>query len=216
MFMSFIEVTAAISTLRAMQVDLGVAPADLSWVSSTYTLVVAAGVLSGGAFGERYGRRRVFLLGVAALAAGSLAVAVSDGFAQVLAGRALSGVGGALVLPTSLALITTSFTDPRERGHRISVWVSVSGLGLAGPRAAHAGQAGPQAATASSPRISRPTGLLRTAVRFFPPPCGQGLLEHPWWNTAQGGYTDACLGVEVDLAVRVQHAGEVLLAADVR
>lgn len=131
-------------------------------------------------------------------------------------GRALSGVGGALVLPTSLALITTSFTDPRERGHRISVWVSVSGLGLAGPRAAHAGQAGPQAATASSPRISRPTGLLRTAVRFFPPPCGQGLLEHPWWNTAQGGYTDACLGVEVDLAVRVQHAGEVLLAADVR
>ncbi|MEV5155735.1 MFS transporter [Streptomyces werraensis] len=131
LFMSFIEVTAAISTLRAMQVDLGVAPADLSWVSSTYTLVVAAGVLSGGAFGERYGRRRVFLLGVAALAAGSLVVAVSDGFAQVLAGRALSGVGGALVLPTSLALITTSFTDPRERGRKISVWVSVSGFGLA-------------------------------------------------------------------------------------
>ncbi|MEV5255796.1 MFS transporter [Streptomyces werraensis] len=94
LFMSFIEVTAAISTLRAMQVDLGVAPADLSWVSSTYTLVVAAGVLSGGAFGERYGRRRVFLLGVAALAAGSLAVAVSDGFAQVLAGRSAASAGG--------------------------------------------------------------------------------------------------------------------------
>ncbi|WP_267461858.1 MFS transporter [Streptomyces werraensis] len=91
--MSFIEVTAAISTLRAMQVDLGVAPADLSWVSSTYTLVVAAGVLSGGAFGERYGRRRVFLPGVAALAAGSLAVAVSDGFAQVLAGRSAASAG---------------------------------------------------------------------------------------------------------------------------
>ncbi|MFK0060575.1 MFS transporter [Streptomyces werraensis] len=72
---------------------LGVAPADLSWVSSTYTLVVAAGVLSGGAFGERYGRRRVFLLGVAALAAGSLAVAVSDGFAQVLAGRSAASAG---------------------------------------------------------------------------------------------------------------------------
>jgi len=53
------------------------------------------------------------------------------------------------------------------------------------------------------------------AARFFPPPCGQGLLEHPRWNTAQGGYTGACLGVEVDLAVQVQHAGEVLLAADV-
>lgn len=129
--MSFVEVTAAISTMRAMQVDLGVAPADLSWVSSTYTLVVAAGVLSGGAFGERFGRRRVFLTGVAALAAGSLVVAAGDGYAQVLAGRAISGVGGALVLPTSLALITTSFTDPRERGRRISVWVSVSGFGLA-------------------------------------------------------------------------------------
>ncbi|MBT2674764.1 MFS transporter [Streptomyces sp. ISL-14] len=131
MFMSFIEVTAAISTLRAMQIDLHVATADLSWISSTYTLVVAAGVLSGGAFGERFGRRRVFLIGVAALAAGSLVVAASDNFAQVLAGRALSGIGGALVLPTSLAIITTSFTDPRERGRKISVWVSVSGLGLA-------------------------------------------------------------------------------------
>ncbi|MGW2126947.1 MFS transporter, partial [Streptomyces sp. NPDC001758] len=131
MFMSFIEVTAAISTLRAMQIDLHVATADLSWISSTYTLVVAAGVLSGGAFGERFGRRRVFLIGVAALAAGSLVVAASDSYPQVLVGRALSGIGGALVLPTSLAFITTSFTDPRERGRKISVWVSVSGFGLA-------------------------------------------------------------------------------------
>ncbi|WP_245877500.1 MFS transporter, partial [Streptomyces glaucescens] len=132
LFMSFIEVTAAISTLRALQVDLGVAPADLSWVSSTYTLVVAACVLSGGALGERFGRRRVFLAGVLLLAAGSLVVAVSDGYGWVLLGRGVSGLGGALVLPTSLALITTTFFVDLPRMLRyIAIWVSVSGIGLA-------------------------------------------------------------------------------------
>ncbi|MFF9329331.1 MFS transporter [Streptomyces sp. NPDC014776] len=132
LFMSFIEVTAAISTLRALQVDMGVAPADLSWVSSTYTLVVAACVLSGGALGERFGRRRVFLTGVVLLAAGSLVVASAHGYPQVLVGRGISGLGGALVLPTSLALITTTFFVDLPRMLRyISVWVAVSGVGLA-------------------------------------------------------------------------------------
>ncbi|WP_405666421.1 MFS transporter [Streptomyces sp. NBC_01166] len=132
LFMSFIEVTAAISTLRALQVDMHVAPADLSWVSSTYTLVVAACVLSGGALGERFGRRRVFVIGVVALAAGSLVVATASGFPQVLVGRAISGVGGALVLPTSLAIITTTFFVDLPRMLRyITIWVSMSGVGLA-------------------------------------------------------------------------------------
>ncbi|MEU3252025.1 MFS transporter [Streptomyces sp. NPDC006997] len=132
LFMSFVEVTAAISTLRALQVDMGVAPADLSWVSSTYTLVVAACVLSGGALGERLGRHRVFLAGVALLAAGSLVVATADGYPQVLLGRGVSGLGGALVLPTSLALITTTFFVDLPRMVRyLAVWVSVSGIGLA-------------------------------------------------------------------------------------
>ncbi|MFJ6480970.1 MFS transporter [Streptomyces sp. NPDC091682] len=132
LFMSFIEVTAAISTLRALQLDMQVAPADLSWVSSTYTLVVAACVLSGGALGERFGRRRVFVTGVVALAAGSLVVATASGFPQVLVGRAISGVGGALVLPTSLAIITTTFFVDLPRMLRyITIWVSMSGVGLA-------------------------------------------------------------------------------------
>ncbi|MFJ6087359.1 MFS transporter [Streptomyces sp. NPDC092369] len=132
LFMSFIEVTAAISTLRALQVDMEVAPADLSWVSSTYTLVVAACVLSGGALGERLGRRRVFLAGVVLIAAGSLVVASAQGYPQVLIGRGISGLGGALVLPTSLALITTTFFVDLPRMLRyISIWVSISGVGLA-------------------------------------------------------------------------------------
>ncbi|MFJ2703095.1 MFS transporter [Streptomyces sp. NPDC087428] len=132
LFMSFIEVTSAISTLRALQVDMNIAPADLSWVSSTYTLVVAACVLSGGALGERYGRRRVFVIGVVTLAVGSLIVATAGTFPQVLVGRAVSGIGGALVLPTSLAIITTTFFVDLPRMLRyITVWVSVSGIGLA-------------------------------------------------------------------------------------
>lgn len=132
LFMCFIEVTAAISTLRALQLDMNVAPADLSWVSSAYTLVVAACVLSGGAFGERFGRRRVFLIGVVALAAGSIVVAAADAYPQVLAGRVISGAGAALVLPTSLAFVTTHFiVDPPLMVRNIAIWVSVSGLGLA-------------------------------------------------------------------------------------
>ncbi|MFF4505979.1 MFS transporter [Streptomyces sp. NPDC001401] len=132
LFMSFIEVTAAISTLRALQVDMQVAPADLSWVSSTYTLVVAACVLSGGALGERFGRRRVFITGTVLIAAGSLVVASAQSYPQVLIGRGISGLGGALVLPTSLALITTTFFVDLPRMLRyIAVWVSVSGVGLA-------------------------------------------------------------------------------------
>lgn len=136
MFMSFIDVTATIATLNAIQTDLGVASADLSWVSSTYTLVVAAGVLSGGILGERFGLRRIFLLGVALLVVGSLVVFSSDTFAQVLVGRGISGLGGAFILPTSLAILVAGFKDERRRAIMIAIWATTSGVGLAvGPLA---------------------------------------------------------------------------------
>lgn len=131
MAMSFVEVTAAIATLRPIQQEYTVAPADLSWVSSLYALVVAALVLSGGALGDRWGRRTVFLAGVGALVIGGLLVATAGGYGQVLAGRAVSGLGGALILPTSLAILAVSFTQPAVRARMIAVWVSASGLGLA-------------------------------------------------------------------------------------
>lgn len=131
MFMSFIDVTATISTLNAIQNDLEVAPADLSWVSSTYTLVVAAGVLSGGALGEKFGLRRVFLIGVGCLVVGSLVVFTSDSFAQLLIGRGISGVGGALILPTSLAILVAAFVDESRRNMMIAIWATASGIGLA-------------------------------------------------------------------------------------
>jgi DHA2 family multidrug resistance protein-like MFS transporter len=131
MGMSFVEVTAAIATLRPIQQQFTVTPADLSWVSSLYALVVAALVLSGGALGDRLGRRTVFLVGVAALVAGDLVVATADSYAQVLAGRAVSGLGGALILPTSLSILAVTFLRPDVRARMIAVWVSASGLGLA-------------------------------------------------------------------------------------
>ncbi|WP_019855709.1 MFS transporter [Actinopolyspora mortivallis] len=131
MFMAFIEVTAAISTLRSMQVELSVPPAFLSWVSSAYTLALAALVLSGGAIGERFGRKRSYLSGVVILAAGSLVVATAPTFGVVMAGRVISGVGGALILPLSLAYVVMTFTDANQRARMISVWVSMSGVALA-------------------------------------------------------------------------------------
>ncbi|MGJ7908302.1 MFS transporter [Actinopolyspora sp. H202] len=131
MFMAFIEVTAAISTLRSMQVELSVPPALLSWVSSAYTLALAALVLSGGAIGERFGRKRSYLTGVVILAAGSLVVAAAPTFGTVMAGRIISGIGGALILPLSLSYVVTTFTDASVRARMISVWVSMSGVALA-------------------------------------------------------------------------------------
>ncbi|GAA4598116.1 MFS transporter [Actinoplanes octamycinicus] len=131
MAMSFVEVTAAIATLQPIQREYAVAPGDLSWVSSLYALVVAALVLSGGALGDRLGRRAVFLAGVGAMVAGDLVVATAGGFGQVLVGRAISGLGGALILPTSLAILVVTFANPAVRARMIAVWVSASGLGLA-------------------------------------------------------------------------------------
>lgn len=169
MFMSFIDVTATISTLNAIQTDLEVAPADLSWVSSTYTLVVAAGVLSGGILGERFGLRRVFLAGVGLLVVGSLAVFTADSFAQVLVGRGISGLGGALILPTSLAILVAAFVDEKRRTVMIAIWATTSGVGLAvGPLAG--GLLVTLSGWHSAYLINTVLALLTTAVTLYAVP----------------------------------------------
>lgn len=131
LFTVFVQTTQTIGTLSAVQDDLGVAAADLVWVPSAYTLVVASFVLGAGAMADRWGRRRIFVAGAVAMAAGGLILVLAGSLPAVLAGQAVAGLGGALITPSSLALVTNAFPDSGQRAAAISAWAATSGLGLA-------------------------------------------------------------------------------------
>ena len=103
----------------------------LQWVVDSYNLAYACLLLTGGALGDLYGRRRMFMLGLAAFTVGSLACGLAPNVGLLIAGRALTGLGAALALPSSLAILTVSFTGQRERTHAIGIWASCNGIGLA-------------------------------------------------------------------------------------
>lgn len=131
--MAFLDATAVQVALPTIGRDLGASLSDLQWIINGYTLPLAALILLGGSLGDRYGRRRVFLVGVAWFAAASLLCGLAQTPGQLIAARALQGIGGALLTPGSLALIQSSFR-PADRAPAIGVWSSLSGVaGLVGP-----------------------------------------------------------------------------------
>jgi len=116
---------------RPISARFGVGVSALQWVVDAYNLSYACLLLTGGALGDLYGRRRVFMFGLVAFTAGSLACGLAPNVALLIAGRALTGLGAALALPSSLAILTVSFADPRQRAHAIGIWASCNGIGLA-------------------------------------------------------------------------------------
>src|ERR671921_2787278 len=97
--MAFLDSTVVNVALPAVQTDLEVSARDAQWVYGAFALVLAAFLLIGGALGDRYGRRRVFVLGAAIFATASVWCALSPGPGQLVAARAVQGVGGALLVP---------------------------------------------------------------------------------------------------------------------
>ena len=116
--------------LPAIGRDLAASPADLQWVINAYTLCLAAFLLVGGAAGDRLGRRRVFIAGVALFGAASLGCGLSRAIAQLIAARAVQGAGAALLIPCSLALIGAAFPES-ERGRAIGTWAGFSAIAAA-------------------------------------------------------------------------------------
>ena len=125
--MAFIDGTVVNVALPAIQNELHASLHQVQWVVESYALLLAALLLLGGALGDRYGRRRIFLLGVAIFGASSVLCALSREVNALIAARALQGVGAALLVPGSLALISASF-DERERGRAIGTWAGFSGI----------------------------------------------------------------------------------------
>jgi EmrB/QacA subfamily drug resistance transporter len=131
--MAFLDATAVQVALPAIGRELDASLSGLQWTVTGYTLTLAALILLGGSLGDRYGRRRVFLIGVVWFAAASLVCGLAQNTGQLVAARALQGVGGALLTPGSLALIQSSFR-PADRPRAIGLWSSLSGIsGLIGP-----------------------------------------------------------------------------------
>jgi EmrB/QacA subfamily drug resistance transporter len=131
--MAFVDATAVQVALPAMGRELDASLAGLQWTISGYTLALASLILLGGSLGDRYGRRRVFLVGVAWFALASLICGLAQTTGQLVAARVLQGIGGALLTPGSLALIQASFR-PGDRAKAIGLWSALAGIaGLIGP-----------------------------------------------------------------------------------
>ncbi len=111
--------------------DLGASAADLQWVVASYTVVFAGLLLSAGSLGDRFGRRRGLVAGLTTFLAGSLAAASATSTTMLIAARGVMGVGGALIMPTTLSILVNAFGDPRERAKAIAVWTAASGAGIA-------------------------------------------------------------------------------------
>jgi EmrB/QacA subfamily drug resistance transporter len=119
--MVFIDGTAVNVALAALQTGLNATVTDVQWVVEAYALFLSALLLVGGALGDLYGRRKVFLVGVVLFAAASAACGFAPNIRTLIVARGFQGVGGALLVPGSLALISSSF-GVETRGHAIGTW----------------------------------------------------------------------------------------------
>jgi len=125
--MAFIDGTVVNVALPFLQTNLNATAIGIQWVVEAYSLFLSALLLVGGSLGDRYGRRRIFNLGVVIFAVASALCGMAANIEQLIAARAVQGVGGALLVPGSLALISSSFNE-KERGKAIGTWSGFSAM----------------------------------------------------------------------------------------
>ena len=125
--MAFIDGTVVTVALPALQRALGATLSGAQWIVEAYELMLGALLLVGGAAGDRFGRRRVFAIGVAIFAVASLACGLSNRVEVLIAARGVQGIGGALLVPGSLALISASFAK-EKRGRAIGTWSGATAI----------------------------------------------------------------------------------------
>lgn len=125
--LAFIEGSVVNLALPAIQSDFAATSSDMQWVINAYLLMLGSFMLVGGSLGDRYGLRRIFIVGTLVFGVGSLAAALAPSMSLLLASRMLQGLGGAMLVPTSLALVGAHF-DEHERGRAIGTWAGASAL----------------------------------------------------------------------------------------
>ncbi len=125
--MAYIDGTAINVALPALQEHLGASLVDVQWVIEAYSLFLASLILVGGALGDRYGRKLIYGIGIVLFACSSILCGIAEDVGQLILFRAVQGVGGALLIPGSLAIITVYF-DESERGRAIGTWSAFSAI----------------------------------------------------------------------------------------
>ncbi|GAA5156443.1 MULTISPECIES: MFS transporter [Amycolatopsis] len=126
-FLASLDVVVVATALPTLQSRLGASLSDLEWTINGYNLAFACLILTGSALGDRFGRRRMYVLGVGVFSLASAACALSSSAAVLIAARVVEGAGAAVVLPLSLTLISDAFPAER-RGVAIGVWGGITGL----------------------------------------------------------------------------------------
>ncbi len=133
--MAMLDNTVVNVALPTISRELGAGVSELQWIVDGYVLAFASLLLTGGILGDRYGRKRIFLGGLTLFTLASLACGMSQTTGQLIAARAVQGIGASLLMPGTLSIITVTF-PPHERARAIGLWAGVSGLALAlGPTA---------------------------------------------------------------------------------
>jgi EmrB/QacA subfamily drug resistance transporter len=130
-FMTYLDNNIVNVAIPAIQRDLHLSTAGLEWVVSGYILVFASLLLAGGRLGDIYGRRRLFMIGLAVFTGASLVAGLAGSADILIASRAVQGLGAALVTPTTLAIISAAYPEPRERTAAVGIWSAVGALALA-------------------------------------------------------------------------------------
>jgi EmrB/QacA subfamily drug resistance transporter len=129
-FMTLLDVSIVNTALPAIQRGLHSSFSELQWVVDAYSLAFAVLLLTAGAVSDRYGRKRLFQIGMAIFALGSLLCGLSTSSAELDAARVFQGIGGAALAPTALALLAAAFPDARQRVRAVSLWAAISGIAL--------------------------------------------------------------------------------------
>ncbi|HEX3565750.1 MAG TPA: MFS transporter, partial [Acidimicrobiales bacterium] len=111
--------------------DLHASASQLQWMVDAYTLVFAGLLLTAGSMGDRFGRKKALSIGLTTFGLGSVLSAFAGSATQLIATRSLMGVGGAIIMPATLSILTNTFTNPSERAKAIGIWAGVSGMGIA-------------------------------------------------------------------------------------
>ena len=128
--MAFIDGTVVNVALPILQEDLGATATQVQWVAQAYALFLSAFILVGGSMGDHLGRRRVFMWGVGLFALASIWCGVAPNITQLTLAQSLKGLGGAMLIPGSLAIISASF-DGKERGQAIGTWAAFTAITMA-------------------------------------------------------------------------------------
>src|SRR2546425_10000605 len=126
-----LDALVVVTALPAIHREFGADLAQLEWTINAFTLTFAAGIITAAALGDRFGRRRIFILGLGLFPAASAACALAPDAAVLVAARAVQGLGAAMVMPLSLTILVAAF-PPERRGAIVGIWGALGGLGVAG------------------------------------------------------------------------------------